>query len=92
MSMSTHVVGFRPADEKWKKMKAVWDACKMAGTEVPNTVIQFFGGEAPGDKPGMEVKLDRAVIEWNDDYRQGYEVDLTKLPPDVTVLRFYNSW
>jgi hypothetical protein len=36
-----------------------------------------------------------AVVEWKDDHREGYELDLTKLRavhPDVTVVRFYNSW
>lgn len=27
MGMSMHVVGYKPADEHWKKMKAAWDAC-----------------------------------------------------------------
>jgi hypothetical protein len=85
-------MGFRPADEKWKKMKAVWDACEMADTEVPQAVEQFFGGEAPDGKPGMEVELGEAVTEWMCDSESGYEVDLVKLPPDVRVLRFYNSW
>lgn len=92
MSMSTHVVGFRPADEKWEKMKAVWDACKTAGVEVPQGVERFFGGEGPGDKPGMEVDLSGAVIEWSAEMKNGYEVNLAKLPPDVTIIRFYNSY
>jgi hypothetical protein len=81
MSMSTRVVGFRPADETWTQMKNIWDTCKVAGVEPPERVLAFFQGDYPGDKPGMEV-----------DTQSGFELDITKLPPSVNILRFYNSW
>lgn len=92
MSMSTHVYGFRPADEKWNQMKAVWDACKAAKTSIPDDVLDFFEGEDPRDKPGMEVKIDEAIEEFSTERGQGYIVDLSKLPKDVNFLRFVNSW
>ena len=55
--MSMHVVGFKPADEQWKKMKAAWDACKTAGVDPPQTVTEYFDGNDPGDAPGMEVDI-----------------------------------
>ena len=90
--MSTHIVGFRPADDKWAKMKAVWDACEAAGTKIPDEVSEFFDHEGPGDKPGAEVKIDAAVEEWRNDSREGYELDLSLLPKDVNIIRFYNSY
>ena len=30
--------------------------------------------------------------ELNEEGRQGYRIDLTKLPKGVKILRFYNSW
>ena len=92
MSMSTHVVGYRVADAKWAKMKAAWEACEAAGVPAPADVIRFFEGEDPGDKPGMEVSIKAAVTDWGDAGRSGYQIDVTKLPPDVKVLRFYNCW
>jgi len=92
MGMSTFVVGFRPADEKWKKMKSAWDACEAVGTKMPEEVSDFFDGTPPGDKPGAEVDIRRALCEWSDESRAGYEVDLGKLPKDVNILRFYVSW
>lgn len=92
MSMSTHVVGFRKADEQWNKMKAAWLACEAAGASIPDAVYEFFGGEYPGDKPGCEVEIEDAVSEWDDEDCHGYEVDLTKLPKGVKIIRFYNSW
>jgi len=96
MSMSTHVVGFKPPDAKWQRMKAVWDACDHAGVPPPPEVMAFFDGEEP-DVNGVEVTEDAlircgALREWHDDGRDGYEVLVEKLPADVKVIRFYNSW
>ena len=89
MGMSTHIVGFVPPDEDWKKMKLVWDSCKSAGIEVPEAVQKFFNWEVP-DERGVEVKL--PVIEWSQDTMQGYELELDKIPANVKTIRFYNSW
>lgn len=95
MSMTTTVRGFRPPDEKWKKMKAVWDSCQKAGIEVPDDVQAFFDYSAP-DPRGVEVDLTEgkkaAAKEWGDSDRQGYEVDLSRLPKGISFIRFYNSW
>jgi hypothetical protein len=93
MSMSMTVVGFRAADDRWRKMKAAWDACAAVGVAPPPEVGEFFGGEDPGDAQGMEVDiLDRGAKKWSDEYREGYEVDIQALPDGVRFLRFYCSW
>lgn len=124
MSMSTSVVGFRPPDAKWKKMKAIYDACDEAGVSIPDEVDSFFNGEPPDDA-GVRVKLERDAEEteqpamvrngggfmvpaptsnhpkkkkigcvkpYSDDMQEGFEVDVTKLPKDVTIIRFVNSY
>jgi hypothetical protein len=99
MGMSTFVVGIKPPDDHWRRMKAAWDACQAAGIEPPDTVYEFFNGEPPDEK-GVVVGLDEftgdrrheSVTEWSSDTGEGYEVDVTKLPKDVTVVRFWNSW
>jgi hypothetical protein len=70
-------------------MKAIWDACKKAGVEPPKEVRDFFG-YGPPDDAGVEVKLE--LREWHDDSRSGYELDIDKLPKNITVIRFYNSY
>jgi hypothetical protein len=92
--MSTHVIGFKPPNAKFTKMLAAYRACEEAGIGMPVEVEDFFGGEPP-DSRGVIVPLSvkTGVTAWSDgDMRQGYEVDLQKLPKDVTVLRFYNSF
>lgn len=89
MSMSTHVIGFAPPDEQWQKMKAIWDACEAAQIPVPDEVEDFFGGEAP-DPAGVVVDL--PLREWDGGDQQGYELDIAAIPPQVKIIRFYNSW
>jgi hypothetical protein len=89
MSLSTHVTGFTPPDGTWQQMKAVWDACEAARVPVPEEVATFFGDEPP-DPAGVETGL--PLREWNGDSRAGYELDVAAIPPQVQVIRFYNSW
>lgn len=95
MSMITHVVGFRPADAKWRDMKAVWDACENAGVHVPAEVDKFFNGENP-DEHGVRIDLEKSncVQEWSNGEaaESGFDVNVKLLPPDVTVIRFYNAF
>ena len=89
MSMSTHIIGFRPTDERWKKMKAIWDSCEEMNINIPDEVSEFFQGEKP-DPTGIEVSLPNR--KWNDEYREGFEIDVKAIPKNVTIIRFYNSW
>lgn len=89
MSMSTHIVGFCPPDEKWNKMKAIWEACDKASVAIPKEVAIFFNDEHPTNKPGMEVNIDIAVKKWRTDYCEGYEVEIDKLPEHIKIVRFY---
>jgi hypothetical protein len=90
MGMSTHVIGFKPPDSKWKKMKAAREACVVAGVEIPDEIDSFFEYAEPYEN-GVEVEL--KCRGWEDGgMREGYEIHLSELPKDVTVIRFYNSW
>jgi len=92
MSMSTHVIAFRPPDKKWHRMKAIYDACVAGDIEIPDEVEDFFNGEP--DEKGVEVEIDKIVEDWDDGCGSGsgYQIELSKLPKGITVLRFYNSW
>ncbi len=94
MGMSTHIIGFRPSDDKWREMKAVWNACSKAKIKIPDKVYDFFNGEDPNDLAGIEVKIQDsgAVKEYWVDGQNGFEVDITKLPKELKIIRFYNSY
>lgn len=89
--MSTHVIGFRPPDEKWEKMKIVWELCREIGVEPPDEVNEFFEFETPDDS-GVEVSISDAVEEWRSDMEDGFQVDIAALPKDLRYIRFYNSY
>ena len=100
MGMSTHLVGIRDPDERWSQMKTIWDACKAAKVSVPEEVREFFAGVP--DPDGIVIDLSNPfdvaapAREWVDPdpraSRQGLEINVSDIPPQVTVLRFYNSW
>ncbi len=92
MSMSTHVVGFRLPDEKWHKMKLVWDTCRSLGIQIPEEIHEFFGWDEP-DSLGIMVDLDKVCRKWSDgDMREGLELDVAKIPKGLSYIRFYNSY
>lgn len=99
-----HVVGIKPPDERWKKMKAVYDACVAAEAKVPKEVDDYFDNEPP-DESGVVVDLSNcmrrasgalghhpSVTEWSDEDSCGCEIDISKLPKDVKIVRVFQSW
>ena len=99
MSMSTHVFGIKPPDDRFKTMYEVWRVCLKAKVTPPKEVLDFFADEEP-DEAGVRISLDYfvgtkaypAVTEYSEEMGQGYEVDLRKLPADIKILRFVNSY
>ena len=87
MGVSYHVEGIRPPDEKYKKMAAAWKACDAVGIEPPEDVLDFFDGEEPDGK-GLKVDISVAVTECGPEGMDYYDVDLSKLPKNITIVRF----
>jgi hypothetical protein len=90
MSMSTNVIGFVPPDERFMKMKQIWDNCTELDVQIPANVYDFFDGCAP-DENGMEVEIKHD--EWDDgDMSAGIEINVDNIPDNVKVIRFFNSY
>lgn len=97
MGMSTHVVGLRDLDGKFKQMIEVKLACERAETSYPEEVLDYFNGNqaesvAYLEENLREVDISESISEWSDDSRNGYSLDVTKLPKEVNEVRFYNSY
>ncbi len=96
MGMSTHVIGFKPPDEKWKKMKAIYDSCNAAGVSVPREVYEFFNNDTPTEEGVAVSEKDLvkagAVKAYRDDMKDGYDIFTDKLDPDIKIIRVYNSY
>jgi hypothetical protein len=96
--MSMHVYAVKPADENYKRKAEAWRACKAAGISIPQDLASFFGDEEP-DPTGMTQHLGhdhridhQSCVKFTDDSRQGFEVDITKLPEGARFVRFVCSW
>lgn len=93
MAMSTRITGFRPPDARWAQMKAVWDACEAASQEVPSSVEEFFNHEPPDDRGiCIDLKDSPSVTNYRADMEEGFQVEISKLPKELTHIRFVNSW
>lgn len=95
MGMFTSIVGFKPPDDKWKKMKEVYQSCTNAEVPIPKEVDSFFNYEAPDDAGVTEqLKDSEAVSRYDNPDRaeSGIQVDLSKLPEGIKIIRFVNSW
>lgn len=100
VSMSMCVVAFKSPDEEYTKMKAAYDACAAAGVNPPAKVSDYFGDEKPSDKGGL-IDLRRCgakntphecLSKYNAEMEEGFEIDVTKLPPGVKFVRFSCVW
>jgi hypothetical protein len=88
--MTTYVVGIKPPNEEWKKMKAIYDSCENGDVIVPDEVDDYFNNEPPDEK-GVIVELKEE--EWSDgDMSTGIEVSLDTVPKGVKIIRFINSY
>lgn len=98
MSMSTHIEALMPdTDPEYQRHKKVFLTCMEANVSLPKETQTYFGTSYgyPGvltEKLQIELTEGEHFTEINEDSEKGFEVDLTKLPPGITKLRFYNSW
>lgn len=98
MSMSTDVIAFLGRNEdEWQKMLSVYNACFNAGVAFPKEVNAFFSevldeGYDPNDSPGKVIEIKNAVTEFSSEMQSGFDIDITKLPKGVKIVRVYNSY
>ena len=92
MGMDTYVVGIKPPDSDWEKVKLIFDAYINAGIMVPAEIWDYFGGVAPDDK-GVSVELPpNCISNYSRDGECGYDIEVSKIPKGIKIIRFYNSW
>jgi len=91
MSADLIISGFRPADERYEKMRSVYNNMRELNLTVPNEVLNFFDGNGPNEH-GSEVSIKDAITPYKGVETDGFDIDLSKLPKDVTVIRAYIQW
>lgn len=89
MGMDTNVIGIKPPDKKWKAMKEIYDKCLELKILIPKEVSDYFGDEDP-DPSGVLVEI--PYEDYSAEDIEGIEIEVSKIPKDVKIIRFYNSW
>lgn len=96
MGMSSHIVGVRDLDGQFQKMIKVKLACEEADIAYPQEVVDYFNyPEEPVHylrRAMEEVNIDEAVSQTCKDAQDIFEVDLSKLSPEIKAVRFINSY
>ena len=93
MSSSVYISAIKPPDDTWTKHKAVWDACMVAGVDIPGETINYFEGERP-DPDGVKIEMGwvghsehEALVEGNDDHYYVMLIDISKLPENTRYIK-----
>jgi hypothetical protein len=88
MSNSISIQGVIPKDEKYKKMKAVWDACYEAGVALPEAVKRFFDYGALLEA-GVQIPLnDHECCKKNPD-TQVHTIEIDDLPKAIKIIHLH---
>lgn len=83
MSLSLFVLGIVPPDEKFKKMKQIYDLCIETNIYPPREVEEFFDDQTPNEM-GIEVSL---VADVCNDCE--IIIDVQKIPKNVRFIKAY---
>lgn len=90
MSMSTHVMGLRDAnDPHHVKMVAALEACLAVPLPLPAPLLEYFDGTS---NPDAALKVEVPFKKSNTDSQNHYDVVVSEIPAHVKVIRFTNSW
>lgn len=101
MSATYYVTGLRDrSSADHQKRAAVLQACREAGVELPKELEEYFKVKgrylkyvSPDDAVAVDLQETGSAKKWHDpDKGNGFEVDLSKLPPGVKTIRFYIQW
>ena len=84
-------------DETYQLNKKVLLACAEAGVDLPVQVAEYFGSKSPyryllDEKLEFPLKKGVHYEEYGEDMEEGFEIEISKLPKEVTKIRFVNSY
>lgn len=93
MSATYSVYGVKQTDDRFHKMKAIYDTCQEAGVEIPSEVYEYFNHEEPNDT-GIVIRLSEEpyVTQFHKPGTSGFDVKLSDIPKGLTHIRFKMSY
>lgn len=78
------IYGFGTPDAEYLKMKAVWDACEVAGIDPPSAVVTYFDGYPP-EHAGIQVTV--PFTESSGDDCEYHDITVAMIPANVHTIR-----
>lgn len=87
MSRDVSITGYRPPNEQFKKMGAVYDACRAAKIPIPEEVLKYFNYESPPSHGGVSVKIESAITALPGPVVWEWTIDVSKLPQGLPYIR-----
>lgn len=102
MSMNTRIQAFKSSDEHDKHVR-VLEFCRVEGVTVPIETAAYFGDDTEGTDPNeyydieieemLKVDLGACLTRDNSvEMENRWEIDVSKIPPGVAIIRFTNSY
>ena len=98
MGMNTYIKGVRDLDGEFKRMMDMKKLCDSKGFSYPKEVMEYFGsliGESDAyireEMETIDLPKD-LVIESQDDSREFFDIEIDRIPKEVKILRFVNSY
>ena len=95
MGMSTHVTGLREPDDLHRKMVEAARACHDADLEPPEKLLKYFEGidmKYVCEDPSRGLEVDIPSKPYSSEMQEGVEINLKDMPPNVSKIRFVNSY
>ena len=98
--MSTYVVAVRDLDGQFKKMMEIKKYCDGMKVSYPKEVQDYFGtlineSDRSITEEMSTIRLEKGIVhEFSDRERaeDGISIELAKLPKEVKILKFINSY
>jgi len=95
-----YVYGITECDEHHKKMYAIAKACQEADVAFPDEVAEYFDDDKPEEEGRCQAlgsnyddeKCHASVRVFGEMGSTGFMVDLSKLPPHTSHVKFELSW
>lgn len=84
-------------NEELKKIQIIIDNCNDLRIPIPEKITEILMNDYCGlnefsfEKKG-EIKVDIPYREYHNEYQEGLEIDVDKIPKKVKTIRFVNSW
>lgn len=91
--MSCEVKGLKPITDDYKKRLEIYKNCMELKIDPPEEIREYFEDDGEPCDEGIVVYFKKDVVSNGTGCGfKYYDVDLSKLPEDITKIRFRMSW